>query len=315
MNSELPWLAPALDALAPLTARPPNALIFLDAQRDNAHALARRYLANLLCLAPQNGQSCGQCQSCHLIVRGLHPDYFYHQDKLKIEHIRDLNAQIATTPAISARRAIYLGNIDAYDEPALNALLKTLEEPPSHSHFCLSAPNRAAVKPTILSRARAFPAPAATPDQALQFLLAHHIAREAAVPLLARHHGNPHAALAESTHGTPAPAWQMDSLIALCLAPHQSGDFLLALESVPKEQVLDWVIAQVETLIAACQLDKAPQTWQNPAPPPQGLNLLHLHRLYAALCKNRHPARRQGSPVPAVKALLLEHLDPRNPLL
>lgn len=311
----LPWLAPALDELAAITAHPPNALLFVDAQRDNAHALARHYLTALLCLAPQDGYACGQCQSCHLIPRGLHPDYLYHQDKLTIEHIRTLNTQIATTPVISPRRAIYLGNIDRYDDPALNALLKTLEEPQRHSHFALSAPSRLAVKPTIASRARPMRVPKATPAQALQWLIDQDMDSAKAAALLTRHDHNPHAAQAEAALAKPPPAWQLENLAALCLRPQQDSAFLLALESVAGEHVLDWVIAQVEALIAARQLDKPLETWQNPASTLAALDLVRLHRLYAALCRNRHPARRQGSPVLAVKALLLETLDPRNPLL
>lgn len=314
-TAALPWLAPALDELSAIAATPPNALLFLDAQRDNADALARHYLTTLLCLEPRNGAPCGQCQSCHLIDRGLHPDYFYYQDKLKIDHIRELNAQIATTPAISPRRAIYLGNIDRYDDPALNALLKTLEEPQRHSHFCLSAPGRLAVKPTIASRARPMRVPHADFAEALQWLIDCGTDPDNAAALLARHHGNPHAALAQAHAGKPPPEWQLEALAALCRNPQRDSAFLLALENIPAEQVLDWVSAQTEALIAACQLDKPLETWQNSASAPAGLDPVRLHRLYAALCRNRHPARRQGSPALAVKAILLETLDPRNPLL
>lgn len=311
MTSPLPWLEDAIHALAAFTAAPPNALLLIDAQRGNAHQLARHYLAALLCLTPQDGHACGNCQSCHLISRDLHPDYFYHQDKLKIDQIRELNTQIATTPAISPRRAIYLGNIDQYDEPALNALLKTLEEPQRHSHFCLSAPNRLAVKPTIASRARPVRVPQPDATQALDWLAAQlNIDSGKAALLLARHHDNPHSALT----ATPLPDWQLDKLADLCRHPQRGSDFFLALENIPDEQVLDWTSAQVEALIQARQLDKPLETWQNSGAPAD-MELVRLHRLYAALCKNRHPARRQGAARLAVKALLLETLDPRNPLL
>ena len=192
MSASRPWLDKAAAELAVLSASPPNALILLDAQRHNAHALAERYLANLLCLTPQHGVACGTCQSCHLLARELHPDHFAHHDKLAISQIRELNAQIATTPAISPRRAIYLGNIDRYDEASLNALLKTLEEPQTHSHFCLSAPNRLAVKATILSRSRAFHVPQPDAEAAVAWLMqAQHMEEARARLLIERHNGNP----------------------------------------------------------------------------------------------------------------------------
>lgn len=304
-----PWLADEAPALAPLIARPPNALLFLDPQRENAHALARHYLQALLCHSPQQGQPCGHCQSCHLVARGLHPDYHYHEDKRKIENIRDLNDTLTTTPAISARRAIYLGNIDRYDDPALNALLKTLEEPQTHSHFCLSATNRLAVKPTILSRARPWRVPQPDAAQSLAFLLDHGLSESDAQEALAREHGNPHQALAAA----PLPPWQLDALVQFCRAPNRDSALFRHLETIPGDHILDWLAAQTEHLIRQSQLDNPLQTWQNSAA--SGPDPLRLHRLYAALSRARHPARKQAAQGLAVKALLLETLDPRNPVL
>lgn len=307
-----PWLAHAFAELAALTAHAPNALLLLDAQRDNAHALASSYLANLLCFSPQQGRACGQCQSCHLLTRSLHPDYFAYHDKLKIEDIRHLNAQIATTPAISPRRAIYLGNIDQYDDAALNALLKTLEEPQAHSHFCLSAPNRLAVKPTIASRARPWRVTQPTAEQAVDWLThAHHMERAHAATLVSRHHGDPYAALRERE----ALPWALEALTQLLRTPHTHNAFLLTLESIPADKAVDWTSEQVAALIHQRQLDNPSENWQTPAHTDADKELLRLHRLYAALSRLRHPAQRQSAPVLAVKALLLETLDPRNPLL
>lgn len=311
-----PWLDTEIQALAPLISYPPNALLFIDGQRDNAHALAHLYLKALLCLTPQEGNACGHCQSCHLIARDLHPDYLYYRDKLTIAQIRELNAQLVTTPVISARRGVYLGNIDRYDDPALNALLKTLEEPQTHSHFCLSAPNRLAVKPTIASRARPWRVPQPDTVQGLAWLREQQgLDTDRALELLRHHHGNPHAAI----HAAPLPPWQLDALIHLCLRPTRENAFLLALESIPGEDVIDWCSEQVAALIHARQLDSTMENWQNLAPNAArhipALDLTRLHRLHAALCKNRHPGRRQSAPTLAVKALLLETLDPRNPAL
>lgn len=73
---------------------------------------------------------------------------------INVEQVRDLNAKFALRPSFSDRRFVVIDSIDDLERGAANALLKTLEEPPSGTTFLLvtHAPGR--LLPTIRSRCR-----------------------------------------------------------------------------------------------------------------------------------------------------------------
>ena len=166
----LPWTDLHYRGLDRLADRLPATLLLIDPQRGNADDMAQAIIARALCLHDDH-RPCGQCKSCHLLAQGTHPDTANYLEPCKIEDIRDLGDTLQNTPAIGALRVTYLGAIDNYNPYALNALLKTLEEPPQHSRFILSATNRRAVKATILSRSHVVTLPQPTAEQAQQWLV------------------------------------------------------------------------------------------------------------------------------------------------
>ena len=210
----LPWTDLHYRGLDRLADQLPATLLLIDPQRGNADDMARAIIARALCLNDTH-RPCGQCKSCHLLAQGTHPDTASYLEPCKIEDIRAISDTLQNTPAIGALRVTYLGAIDNYNPYALNALLKTLEEPPQHSRFILSATNRRAVKATILSRSHVVTLPQPTAEQAQQWLVStHQFSAEQAAASLALHHGNPHQAL---THpDAPDPLEHIDLLIARC---------------------------------------------------------------------------------------------------
>ena len=73
---------------------------------------------------------------------------------IKIDQVRQLQRLFATTPSMSAWRAVVIDSVDDLEPQASNALLKNLEEPPANTVFLLvsHAPER--LLPTIRSRCR-----------------------------------------------------------------------------------------------------------------------------------------------------------------
>ena len=104
-----------------------------------------------------DGSICGVCTSCRLMLRSLHPDWHVVQPEgagnfIRIDQVRDLQTVMSRRPNQGRRRIAVLESADRMNEPAANALLKLLEEPPEDSLLILitSAPQR--LLPTISSR-------------------------------------------------------------------------------------------------------------------------------------------------------------------
>lgn len=113
------------------------------------------------CLAPvaEAGlevDACGACTSCRRIARGTHPDVLLVEPgdtgNIKIEQVRDVIDRAGYRPFEGRRRVVIVDEADALMPAAQNALLKTLEEPPSASIFVLVSSMPDALLPTVLSR-------------------------------------------------------------------------------------------------------------------------------------------------------------------
>jgi hypothetical protein len=82
------------------------------------------------------------------------PDIFIleEKDSIKISQIRELKKRLSLTPLASKFKIALLIGAEKLTLPAQNALLKTLEEPPSRSIIILAGPNQEVFLPTIISR-------------------------------------------------------------------------------------------------------------------------------------------------------------------
>lgn len=308
-----PWITLTHRGLDKRVDRVPACLLFIDPQQGNAETLARLYMAAVLCQAERD-KPCGKCQSCHLFSKNAHPDAIFLTEPGKIGDIRLLIQKTALTPTIAARRIIFLGKIDGYNDFALSALLKTLEEPLPHSAFILGAANRRAVKSTIISRAQIVHAPQPRPGEARDWLIGQGMPATVSERALLITHGNPYAALAASQVEKDDPLSLLEALALYCAAPRRHIDFLRQIDELPKEEVVDRLCLNLEQLAFAKQLDSPPGEWQNSsllARSVPEIDSYALHRLYARLCRLRRPDRKQINQALSGKTELLELLNPR----
>ena len=99
---------------------------------------------------------CGECAACQRIQRGVHPDVIVIEPgdmgSIKIEQVRDVIDRSEYRPFEGRRRVVIIDEADALMQAAQNALLKTLEEPPSASMFVLVSSIPDALLPTVRSR-------------------------------------------------------------------------------------------------------------------------------------------------------------------
>jgi DNA polymerase-3 subunit delta' len=71
---------------------------------------------------------------------------------IKIDQVRDIGEQLGLNPLLARRRVIVVTEAERFNEPAANAFLKTLEEPPADTLIVLCAEDATSLLPTIVSR-------------------------------------------------------------------------------------------------------------------------------------------------------------------
>ena len=122
--------------------------------------LARTFAQTMLCrdvrMTEHGPEACGECPSCVKALSDSHPDIrtITHEKpaSIGVEEIRALRQDVQVVPYESAHKVYLIPDAEKLTVQAQNALLKTLEEPPSYAVLLLLAENVTAFLPTILSR-------------------------------------------------------------------------------------------------------------------------------------------------------------------
>ena len=105
-----------------------------------------------------NGDLCNACDNCLEQIKGNHPDIVEIDAASNngVEEIRTLISKVKYTPIMGKYKVYIIDEVHMLTQGAFNALLKTLEEPPSHVIFILATTEIQKVIPTIVSRCQRF---------------------------------------------------------------------------------------------------------------------------------------------------------------
>jgi len=134
----------------------PPSLILEGSEGAAKRATAIAVAQSLNCTKLQDGDACGKCVACTKIARAVHPDVLIVEPgdsgTIKVDQVREIVDRAGYRPFEGKRRVVIVDQADAMVGAAQNALLKTLEEPPSSSVFLLLTSRPDMLLPTVRSR-------------------------------------------------------------------------------------------------------------------------------------------------------------------
>jgi DNA polymerase-3 subunit delta' len=149
----------ALLAKSAAARRVPQSLIFAGPEGVGKRAVALALAQAVNCQQQTGGDACGTCSACRRIARGQYADVVVldkgGEASIKIGPLRDRVLDvIGYRPFEGARRVFIIDPADEMTEPTQDALLKTLEEPPSAAILILVTAYPDTLLSTIRSRCR-----------------------------------------------------------------------------------------------------------------------------------------------------------------
>ncbi|MCH8009493.1 MAG: DNA polymerase III subunit gamma/tau [Chloroflexi bacterium] len=129
--------------------------------RGTGKTTTGRLLAKAVnCANPKDGDPCDECESCQAYRQGRALDLVELDaaSNRGIDEIRSLREKANFAPAggQDAYKVYLIDEVHMLTEPAFNALLKTLEEPPAHVIFALATTEAHKVPSTVVSRCQRF---------------------------------------------------------------------------------------------------------------------------------------------------------------
>jgi DNA polymerase III subunit gamma/tau len=129
--------------------------------RGTGKTSAARLLAKALnCTGrkPDSAEPCNRCESCVEMTAGSALDLIEIDaaSNRGIDEIRDLREKVNLAPALGPKKIYIIDEAHMLTEPAFNALLKTLEEPPPHIVFVLCTTDAQKIPLTVIGRCQQF---------------------------------------------------------------------------------------------------------------------------------------------------------------
>ncbi len=135
-----------------------HAYLFCGTRGTGKTSIAKIYARAVNCEHPVNGSPCNECASCKSILAGTSMNVVEIDAASNngVENIRDIREQVQYPPTEGKYRVYIIDEVHMLSVGAFNALLKTLEEPPSYVIFILATTEVHKIPITILSRCQRY---------------------------------------------------------------------------------------------------------------------------------------------------------------
>ncbi len=135
-----------------------HAYLFCGTRGTGKTSIAKIFARAVNCEQPVNGSPCGQCDICKNIASGatLNVVEIDAASNNGVENIRDIREQVQYPPTEGRYRVYIIDEVHMLSTGAFNALLKTLEEPPSYVIFILATTEVHKIPITVLSRCQRY---------------------------------------------------------------------------------------------------------------------------------------------------------------
>ena len=134
-----------------------HAYLFCGPRGTGKTSIAKIFAKTLNCTNSQDAP-CGVCENCKMAANGSHPDIIEIDAASNngVDEVRNLIDKVKYAPMQGKYKIYIIDEVHMMTSGAFNALLKTIEEPPTHVIFIFATTEPNKVLPTIISRCQRF---------------------------------------------------------------------------------------------------------------------------------------------------------------
>ena len=135
-----------------------HAYLFCGSRGTGKTSCAKILSRAVNCLDTQDGNPCGKCENCLAALAETTTDIVEMDaaSNTGVDYIRDIRDAVVYAPSMLKYRVYIIDEVHMLTQSAFNALLKTLEEPPSNVIFILATTEVSKIPVTVISRCQRF---------------------------------------------------------------------------------------------------------------------------------------------------------------